>query len=68
MADENFYKEKLWNEILGEIREIKVVQTSQGKDIADIKMKMNWVFGWASGMAIVFSVGFSIVKDKIWPN
>ena len=68
MTDENFYKEKMWEQILGEIREIKVVQTSQSKDIADIRNKITWIFGWASGVAIVVSVGFNLLRDKFFKS
>jgi len=68
MTDENFYKDKIWEHLLGEIKEIKDMQASQGKDIAAIKNKVTWIFGWASGVAVVVSVGFNLLRDKFFKS
>lgn len=67
MPPENdFFRDKFFQEIQNQLKEIKDAQKVQGDDIASIKQKMSWVFGIATGVTFVVNVAWQIVKDRIW--
>lgn len=60
-----FYRSKAWDLLLIEIREIKSAQTAQSKDIADIKSKVNYMYGFAAAIGISASLVVEWVRGKL---
>ncbi len=67
MIDENehFYKDKAWELLMKEIGDLKTAQTAMGKDITDIKSKISWIIGIATGVTLVINVLWQYAKSKI---
>jgi len=55
--NEEFYKGKAWEMVLSELKELR-------QDVKTIKSRLDWVYGWAAGVAVVASFLWSFIKDK----
>jgi len=65
MPDNNFYKDKAWDLLLADIKNIKDSQVAMSRDIISIKEKMKWVFGFAAGVTFVINIGWMFFKEKV---
>ena len=63
--NEQFYKDKAWELLMKEIGDLKTTQTAMAKDIVDIKSKISWIVGIATGITLVVNVLWQYVKSKI---
>ena len=59
-----FYRDKTWELLMEEIREIKSSQKAMAVDIAGIKSKLQWVFGLAAGVTLVVNVIWQWILAK----
>jgi len=60
---DNFYKDKAWELLQSDIRDIKSMQTAQAKDLQDIKSKINYIYGFAAAVSVVGSVAISYLRS-----
>jgi len=66
MPEDDFYKIQTWKLLMQNIEEIKKMQEEQGKDIQDIKTKISWIIGIATGVTFVVNIGWQWVKSKLY--
>lgn len=60
-----FYRDKAWDFLLQEIKDIKEIQKKQGDNIASISMKMNWAYGLVAGVTLVFNIAWQIFSERV---
>lgn len=60
-----FYRSKAWELLMQEISDLKTSQAAMGKDITDIKTKISWIIGIATGVTLVINVLWQYAKSKI---
>lgn len=63
--NEQFYKDKAWDLLMKEIGDLKTQQTAMAKDISDIKSKISWIIGIATGVTLFINVVWQYAKSKI---
>ena len=61
---DNFYKDKAWELLQNDIREIKKTQEAQGADLQEIKARIGYVYGFAAAIGVFLSV----IVEWIWPK
>lgn len=68
MTDSNngFYKEKFFDEMSARFDRLEVKMDEQSKDIADLKARLSYIFGWAAAAGAVAGIAFNWVKNKIF--
>ena len=60
-----FYKEKFFDEMSARFDRLEVKMDEQSKDIADLKAKLSYIFGWAAAAGAVAGILFDWLKSKI---
>lgn len=67
MNEENgqFYRDKAWELLMKEIGDLKANQEVIARDVADIKNKISWIIGIATGVTLVVNVAWEYAKSKI---
>lgn len=63
MEDEIFYKDKFFKDIERRLGAIETGIKCANNDITEIKTKINYMYGFAAGIAFVFSIIISWIKD-----
>lgn len=61
-----FYKEQAWGMVLNEISDLKKMSQSQAKDLADIKAKINYIYGFAAAIGVFTTVIIEWVRSKFF--
>ncbi len=66
MNEENgqFYRDKAWDLLMKEIGDLKINQAAIAKDVVDIKNKISWIIGIATGITLVINVAWEYAKSK----
>ena len=61
----SFYRDKTWELLMGEVRQIKEGQEEMAKDVANIKAKIAWMFGIVTGITFIVNIGWQWVLKQI---
>ncbi len=66
MSEDNgqFYRDKVWDLLLKEIGDLKINQAAIAKDVSEIKNKISWIIGIATGVTLVINVAWEYAKSK----
>ena len=62
---DTFYKDKAWELLQNDIRDIKNTQISQAADLVEIKSRLGYVYGFAAAIGVAASLIFQYVKNWI---
>ncbi len=67
MSEDNgqFYRNKAWELLMKEIGDLKINQAAIAKDVSEIKNKISWIIGIATGVTLVINVALEYAKSKI---
>ncbi len=60
-----FYKEKFFDEMSARFDRLEVKMDEQSKDIADLKAKLSYIFGWAAAAGAVAGFIFEWLRTKL---
>ena len=64
----DFYKDKLFTMIDERLKTIDAKIEAQQKDISEIKGNMKWIYGWAAGAGLFFSIIIEWVRIKVFKS
>ena len=66
MSEDNgqFYRDKAWELLMKEIGDLKINQEAIAKDVSEIKNKISWIIGIATGVTLVINVAWEYAKSK----
>lgn len=60
-----FYRDKAWELLMKEIGDLKINQAAIAKDVSEIKNKISWIIGIATGVTLAVNVAWEYAKSKI---
>ncbi len=63
-----FYRGQTWDLLFERLKGIEQVQQEQSKKIDSIFAKINWMYGWAAGAGVLFTIIVEFVKTKIFKS
>lgn len=67
MPEQNngFYKEKFFDEMTARFDRLEAKMDEQGKEIAELKARLSYIFGWAAAAGAVAGIAFDWLKTKL---
>ena len=61
-----FYRDQTWKLLFEKLESIESKQAEQGRSLASISSKVNYMYGWAMGAGAIFTIVFEFVKNKFF--